>query len=95
VLSHPQYSTDLAPADAFYCDEGTRFEAVSLIQQTVTRELKAIEKKRFLGHSIRCINDVNVVRNRAGTLLSDCINKYFYLFVVFMVSVRELNCHTV
>jgi hypothetical protein len=48
VLSHPPYSPDLAPADFFLFTEleiamkGKRFEAVSSIQQTVTRELKAI-----------------------------------------------------
>jgi hypothetical protein len=42
------------------------------------------------------MSDVNVVRKRAGTILSGSINRYFYLFcVVFMASVRELNCHTV
>jgi hypothetical protein len=30
-----------------------------------------------------------------GTVLSDGVNKYFLAFcVVFMASVRELNCHT-
>jgi hypothetical protein len=29
-----------------------RFEAVSSIQQTVTRELKAIREEAFLGHPI-------------------------------------------
>jgi hypothetical protein len=53
-------------------------------------------KKRFLGHSIRCMSYVNVVRKRAGTILSDGINKYFLsLLPGFMASVRELNCHTV
>jgi hypothetical protein len=52
-------------------------------------------KKRFLRNKIRCMSDVNFVRKRAGTILSDGINKYFYLFcVVFMASVREINCHT-
>jgi hypothetical protein len=32
-------------------------------------------KKRFLGHSIRCMSDVNFVRKRAGTVFSDGINK--------------------
>jgi hypothetical protein len=61
--------------------KGTRFEAVSSIQQTVTRELKAIREDSFLGHSIRCTCDVNVVRKRAGTILSDGINKYFSRFL--------------
>jgi deoxyribose-phosphate aldolase len=52
VLSHPPYTPDLAPADFFIsliknCDERMRFEAVSSIQQTVTRELKAIREEAF------------------------------------------------
>jgi hypothetical protein len=36
------------------------------------------------------------VEKLAGTILSDHINTYFYLFVwFFMTSVRELNCHIV
>jgi hypothetical protein len=61
VLSHTSYSPDLAPADSFLFPKlkiamkGTRFEAVSSIQQTVIQELKAIHgKKHFLGHLIRC-----------------------------------------
>jgi hypothetical protein len=38
-------------------------------------------KKRFLGHSIRCMSDVNVLRKRAGTILSDGINKYLLHFL--------------
>jgi hypothetical protein len=34
----------------------------------------------FIGHSIRCMSDVNVVQKRGETILSDGINKYFYLF---------------
>jgi hypothetical protein len=102
VLYHPPYSPDLAPADSFLCPKlkiamkGTRFEAVSSIQQIVTGVLKAIREEAFLGHSIRCMSDVNVVRKRARTMLTDGINKYFFFIfcVVFMVSVRELNCHT-
>jgi hypothetical protein len=39
----------------------------------------------FLGHSIHCISDVNVVWKPAGTILSDGINKYFYLFFVWFL----------
>jgi hypothetical protein len=39
---------------------------------------------------------LNVVQKRAGTILSDDIDKYCLSFcVVFMASVRELNCHNV
>jgi hypothetical protein len=38
------------------------------------------------------MNDVNVVRKRAGTILSDGIDIFF---CVFMASVRKFNCHTV
>jgi hypothetical protein len=98
VLSHPHYSLDLAPAGHFLFNKlkiamkGTRFEAVSSIHQTVTRELKGYGKKRFLGHPIRYMRDVNVVRKRAGTILSYDINNFL---CVFMGSFRELNCHTV
>jgi hypothetical protein len=55
-----------------------------------------IREEGFLGCSIRCMSDVNVVGKRAGTILSDHINKYFLSFYVFlMASVRELNCQTV
>jgi histone-lysine N-methyltransferase SETMAR len=51
VLSHPPYSPDLAPADFFpklkIAKKRTRFEDVSSIQQTVTRELKAIWEETF------------------------------------------------
>jgi transposase len=53
MLSHPHYSPHLAPADYFLFSKlkiamkGTRFEAVSSIQQTVTRELKAIREAAF------------------------------------------------
>jgi hypothetical protein len=48
VLSHPPYSPDLGPVDLFLFPKlktamkGMKFEAVSSIQQTVTRELKVI-----------------------------------------------------
>jgi hypothetical protein len=53
VLSHPLYSPNFSPADFFkfpklkIAMKGTRFEAVSWIQQTVTRELKAIWEETF------------------------------------------------
>jgi hypothetical protein len=47
------------------------FEAVSYIQQTVTRELRTIR-----ADSIRFKDDVNVVPKRPGTILNDGINKY-------------------
>jgi hypothetical protein len=40
-------------------------------------ELTRYGKKRFLGHSIRCMSDVNVGPKQAGTVMSDGINKYF------------------
>jgi uncharacterized protein (DUF427 family) len=70
--------------------KGTRLAAVSPLQQIVTTELK----KRFLGHSIRCMSDVNVARKWARSIrvLSDPINKYLlsFLYGFFIVSVREL-----
>jgi hypothetical protein len=53
VLSHQPYSPDLSPADFLLflklkiAMRGTRLEAVSSIQQTVTRELKAIWEEAF------------------------------------------------
>jgi transposase len=52
VLSHPPYSLDLAPAAFLFpklkiAMKGTRFAAVSSIQQIVTRELKAIQEEPF------------------------------------------------
>jgi hypothetical protein len=53
VLSHPTYSLDIAPANFFLFPKlkivmnGTRFGAVSSIQQTVIRELKAIQEEAF------------------------------------------------
>jgi histone-lysine N-methyltransferase SETMAR len=53
VLSHAPCSPDLSPADFFlfpklkFAMKGTRFEAVSSIQQTVTRELKVIQEEAF------------------------------------------------
>jgi hypothetical protein len=59
---------------------GMRFEADSSIQQTVTRELKAIREERFLGHLIHCMSDINIVWMQARTILND---KYFYFLCVF------------
>jgi hypothetical protein len=41
------------------------------------------------------MSEVNTAWNRAGTILSDGINNFFYLFVCFMALVQEFNCHTV
>jgi histone-lysine N-methyltransferase SETMAR len=65
VLSHPPYLPDLAPADFFLFPKlkiainGTRFEAISSLQQTVTRQLTATREEAFLGHSIHCMSDVS------------------------------------
>jgi hypothetical protein len=53
VLFHPPYCPDLAQADFFLFPKlkiemkWTRFDAVSSIQQTVTRELKTMRKEAF------------------------------------------------
>jgi hypothetical protein len=68
----------------------TRFEVVSSIQQTATRELKAIREEAFS----RIFDSLHERCKRcAGTILSDGINTYFSW--VCMASVRKLNCHTV
>lgn len=63
--------------------KGTRFGSVSPIQQTVTTELKALREEPFSRVSIRCMSDVNIMPKEAGTILSDCNNKYFIFFVCF------------
>jgi hypothetical protein len=88
MLSHPPYSLDLAPADVFLFPKlkiamkGTIFEDVSSIQQIVTRELKAIREEEFSRafdslYDVCCMYDVNIVRRRAETILSDGLNNYF------------------
>jgi hypothetical protein len=53
MLSHPPCYPNLASADLYLFPKlkiaikGTRFEAVATIQQTVTRELKAIRQEAF------------------------------------------------
>jgi hypothetical protein len=53
VLFHATYCHDLEPADLFLLPKlklamtGSRFEDVPSIQQTVTRELKAIREEEF------------------------------------------------
>jgi hypothetical protein len=87
-LSNDPYPDFLFP-NLKITTKGTRFEVVSSIQQTVTREVKAIPEA-FSRTFNSCMSDANV-RKWAGTTLNDGINKYFLIF--FMVSVRELNCH--
>jgi hypothetical protein len=53
VLFHPPYSLDSTSADLFLFPKlkmvmrGTRFEAVSSIQHTVTRQLKTVRDEAF------------------------------------------------
>jgi hypothetical protein len=53
ILSHPPYPSDLELADFLLFPKltivmkGARCEAVSLVQQTVTREPKAMREKAF------------------------------------------------
>jgi hypothetical protein len=77
--------------------KGTTFEAVSCIQETVTREVKAIQDEAFPGHSIRFVREVSIFQKRAWTISSGGINTYFLSFLCgfSVVSVRELICHTV
>jgi hypothetical protein len=77
--------------------KGTRFEAVSAIQQTVTRELKAIRKETF-SRALDSLYErcITFCRSRRGLYWVMVLINIFYLFcVVFMAPVRELNCHTV
>jgi hypothetical protein len=75
--------------------KGTRFEDVSSIQQTVTRELKAIWEEVFFRQSIRWMSDVNVVQKWAGIILSDGINKHFLSFLCGFYGLSLGTCHTV
>jgi hypothetical protein len=52
VLSNPPYSPHVVPADSLFPTlksvmKGTRVQTVSSIQQTGTRELKAIQEEEF------------------------------------------------
>jgi hypothetical protein len=58
------------------------------------KRTKFIQEEAFSWHSIRCMSNVNIVRKWVGTILSDGINKFFFVWF-FMVSVWELNYHTV
>jgi transposase len=80
MLSHPPYSLDLFPADFLFpklkiVKKCTRFQALSSIKQIVVRELKAI-----CGEAFSWAFDSLYARykhKRAGSILSDGINKYF------------------
>jgi hypothetical protein len=102
VLSHPPCSPNLVSADLFLFSElknvmeGMRFKAVSSIQQTVTRELKAIREEAFSRAFDSLYEQCKRYAESAGTILSDGINKIVYLFLcVFMDLVQEFNCYTV
>jgi hypothetical protein len=45
VLAYPSYSLDLVSAELNIAMSRTKFKAVSSIQQTVTRELKAVREE--------------------------------------------------
>jgi hypothetical protein len=82
----PIYSLDLTAAFLLFPKlkivlKGVRFKAISLIQQTVVRELKVIAEERFLGHSVHCMSIVNAVPKQTGTVLNDSINTYVLSFV--------------
>jgi hypothetical protein len=54
--------------------------------------------KRFLGHSISCASDENVVPKRAVTMFSEGISKYVFstFSVRFLItSIQKLKYHTV
>jgi hypothetical protein len=75
----------------------TKVEAVSSIQQTVLKEMKAIREEAFsrafdsLYEYERCMSEVNFVRKRAGTTLNDGVNTYFLSFY----DLSSGTCHTV
>jgi hypothetical protein len=76
--------------------KGTRFEFVSAIPQTVTRELKVTREEAFSRAFDSMYEQCKRCAEAGGDYIECGINKYFSCFcVVFMASVRELNCHTV
>jgi hypothetical protein len=88
VLSQPPYSPDLARADLFVflklqiAMKGTRFEAVSSVQQTVTRELKAIREEAFSRALDSLYERCKLCAEAGGDYTESCINKFFFLFCV-------------
>jgi hypothetical protein len=72
---------------------GTKFGAVSSIQQTVTRNLKAILEETFSVSFDSLYERCKRCAEAGGAMLSDGINKYLNVLCAFMASVRELNCH--
>jgi hypothetical protein len=91
VLSHPPYSPDLAPVVFLFselkiCDERDEIRGC-LIDPTDCDE--RCRKERVLRHSIRYMSDVNVVSKRAGTILSEGINKYFLSFLCGFCDLRS------
>jgi hypothetical protein len=58
-----------------------RFKTVFLINRLWQENWRRYGKKCFLGHLIGCMSDVNLAQKRAGTILSDGINKYFLYFL--------------
>jgi hypothetical protein len=96
VLSNLLYSPDLAPADFILFPKlkiamkGTRFEAVSSIQQTVMRELKAIRDESFPRAFDSLMSDANVVPKREVTILSIDTNKHYLSFVRFYDLIYDL-----
>jgi hypothetical protein len=76
--------------------KGVRFEAVSSIQQTVTRELKSIREETIFQAFDLSHKPYKRCADGYGYVLSYGINKYFFIIFewVFMSSVRELNYYT-
>lgn len=102
MLSHPFYSQFNAGWLFYFLNKKLRWKGQDSKLFNQSNRLwwenwRPYGKKCFLGHSIRCISDANIVRKQMGTILSDGINKYFLTFLCgfFMASVLELNCYTV
>jgi hypothetical protein len=80
VLSQPPYSPDLALADSFYFLnwklpwKGRDSRLFHRTSRPWRENWRRYGKKRFLGHSIRCMSDVNVVRKGERTASSNDIN---------------------
>jgi hypothetical protein len=55
--------------------------AMSSTQQIVMRKLKTMQQDAFYRVSIRSRSDINAELKRTGTILNDCINEYFIIFL--------------
>jgi hypothetical protein len=51
----------------------------------MTRELRAIREETFSRAFDHCMSDVNFVPKLTGPVLNDGINKYFFIFIMWLL----------